>query len=90
MNEQVAADIFRQAFVTIMLASAPCLLAALVVGLVISILQTVTQLHEATLSFVPKILAVMFCLVVFMPWMMQLLGQYTVSLLAQIPMLIAK
>ncbi len=90
MNEQVAADIFKQAFMTVIIVAAPSLVGALVVGLVVSILQTITQMHESTLSFVPKIIAVMFCLVIFMPWMMQVLGQYTVALFAQIPLLIGK
>lgn len=85
MNEQVAADIFRQAFATALMVSLPALAAALVIGIVVSLLQTVTQIHEQTLSFVPKIAGVMLALIVFMPWMLQMLGKLTVELIASIP-----
>jgi flagellar biosynthetic protein FliQ len=85
MNEQVAADIFRQAFLTALMVSMPALLAALVVGVVISLLQTVTQIHEATLTFIPKIVAVFLALIVFLPWMLQMLGKFTTELFYNIP-----
>ena len=58
MDEAVLIDLLVSAFVTIIKASAPLLLVSLVVGLVISILQTVTSIQEQTLTFVPKLLAV--------------------------------
>jgi flagellar biosynthetic protein FliQ len=59
----------RDAMLTTLLASAPMLLAGMVVGLVISVLQSVTQIQEITLTFVPKIVAVMAAFVIFLPWM---------------------
>lgn len=57
--------------------SAPCLIISLVIGVVISLLQAITQLQEATLTFVPKMLAVFLTLVVVMPFMMNKLINYT-------------
>jgi flagellar biosynthetic protein FliQ len=62
--------------VAIML-SAPMLLAGLLVGLLVSIFQSATSIHEATLTFVPKMLAVAVALVFFFPWMMQTLVAFT-------------
>jgi len=64
------------------------LLFSLGAGLLISVFQAVTQINEATLSFVPKILAVFLAFVLFFPWMMNLGVTYTVNLLTNIPMLI--
>jgi flagellar biosynthetic protein FliQ len=58
-------DIVRQGFFTIIIVSLPVLLTSMAVGLVISILQAVTQVQEQTLSFVPKLIAVMLALVIF-------------------------
>ena len=65
--------------------SAPLLLTALVVGLVVSILQAATQINEATLSFIPKLLGVFGALVVAGPWMVQMLVDYMQRLFASIP-----
>jgi flagellar biosynthetic protein FliQ len=56
------------ALLVTLLTSAPMLLAGLIVGLVISILQSVTQVQEMTLAFVPKIVAVMLAFILFLPW----------------------
>jgi len=69
-------DIFflsRDAMVVTLLASAPMLLSGLLVGLIISVFQSVTQIQEITLTFVPKIVAVMVAFVVFLPWMVSVL-----------------
>ena len=70
MTEQVIIDIFTQTLVLIIKVSAPMLLVSLVVGLVISILQTVTSIQEQTLTFVPKILAVFVTMMLLGSWMM--------------------
>lgn len=62
-------EIGRQAMVVTMLAAAPMLLAGMVVGLSISVLQSVTQIQEITLTFVPKIVVVMAVFVIFLPFM---------------------
>ena len=62
----------RDAMLVTLMASAPMLLAGLVVGLVISVFQAVTQVQEITLTFVPKIVAVMLAFILFLPWIMGL------------------
>jgi flagellar biosynthetic protein FliQ len=68
-----------------LLVSAPVLLVGLVVGLVISIFQAVTQVHEMTLAFVPKIIAVMLALLFAAPWMIDMLVSFTHNLFTNIP-----
>lgn len=74
LTEGVILDVAREAFTTIIVTSAPALLVSLVVGLIISIFQTVTSIQEQTLTFVPKILAVFVTLMLLGGWM---LGQMT-------------
>ncbi len=72
MDEAVLIDLLVSTVVTIIKASAPLLLVSLVVGLVISILQTVTSIQEQTLTFVPKLLAVFLVLIIAGNWIMGL------------------
>ena len=72
MDEAVLIDLLVSAVVTVIKASAPLLLVSLVVGLVISILQTVTSIQEQTLTFVPKLLAVFLVLILAGNWIMGL------------------
>ena len=66
----------------------PVLIVALVVGLAVAIFQAVTQVHEMTLTFIPKILAVGVTIVLVLPWMLQQMLEFTASLLRSIPMLV--
>ncbi|MBI5017376.1 MAG: flagellar biosynthesis protein FliQ [Deltaproteobacteria bacterium] len=70
----------RQALEMTVLLAAPVLLTSLVVGVLISIFQAVTQIQEQTLSFVPKFLAVIVVFLVTLPWSMDLLIRYTTEL----------
>lgn len=72
-----------------LLVAGPLLLSALVVGLVISIFQAATQINEATLSFVPKIVAAVVVLALGGPWMMTSLVEYLRSILLSIPSSVA-
>jgi flagellar biosynthesis protein FliQ len=74
-------------YITLMVL-APILGIALVVGLIVSIIQTVTQIQEQTLSFAPKIIAVFVGLLVFGPWMLTHLLDFTRNILANLPNLI--
>ncbi|MBW2663904.1 MAG: flagellar biosynthesis protein FliQ, partial [Deltaproteobacteria bacterium] len=71
-----------------LLLSAPMLGVGLVVGLIVSIFQAVTQIQEMTLTFVPKIVAVMLALVVALPWMINIMVTYTQNLFSNISMYI--
>lgn len=85
MTEATVIHLTRQAVELTLLISAPMLLAGLVVGLIISIFQAVTQIQEMTLTFVPKIVAVMLALLVAFPWMMQKLLEFTENIILGLP-----
>ncbi len=68
--EQVILDIMREALMTILKVSAPILLIGLIVGLIVSIFQTVTSIQEQTLAFIPKIVAVFLSIIIFGSWIM--------------------
>jgi flagellar biosynthetic protein FliQ len=87
MTPQFVLSLGREAIMMTLMVSAPMLAFGLIVGLVISILQAVTQIHEMTLTFIPKILAVATALLIFLPWMINLLVDFTTRLLGSIPSL---
>jgi len=72
MDQEVIITIMQKVFVLILELSAPILFVSVVVGLMVSIFQTITQIQEATLTFVPKIVAGVLTLIILMPWMMNL------------------
>ncbi len=82
-------EIGRQAIEVTLMISAPLLITALVVGLVISIFQAATQINESTLQFVPKLVAMFIVLIVLGPWMLQYLMDYIQRLFGSIPQLIS-
>ena len=69
---------------TVLLTAAPMLIAAMVIGLLISIFQAATQINEQTMTFIPKIVAVFVTLLIFGPWIIELLVTFTTGILAQI------
>ena len=85
MTQTMVLDIMRNTFMTIMIASGPILIIALGVGLIISILQATTQIQEQTLSFVPKLIAVMVSLIIFGSFIMNTLITFTQHLFELIP-----
>ncbi|MDD3445385.1 MAG: flagellar biosynthesis protein FliQ [Zavarzinia sp.] len=84
MTAGEALDIAREALFTILIVSAPVMLVALTVGLTISLLQALTQIQEATLSFVPKILAIFAVLLLALPFMGEQLGAFTNQIMARV------
>ena len=88
MTPQSVITIGQQALYVMLVLSAPLLLVALVVGLVVSILQAATQINEMTLSFIPKILAVFTVLVLAGPWMIKLIVDFTRELFGNIPLML--
>ena len=77
MTPEMVIQLARRSFEATLMLAAPLLIFSLVVGLVISIFQAVTSINEATLSFVPKIVAVMVAMVIFFPWMMSYMSDFT-------------
>jgi flagellar biosynthetic protein FliQ len=84
MGEGMVLDIAREALYTILVISAPILGLALLVGLLVSIFQATTQIQEPTLTFIPKILAVLFSIIVFGPWMLGIIMDFTTRLFGNI------
>lgn len=80
ITEGQVLDIAREAIYYIIICSAPILIISLVVGLIISIFQTVTSIQEQTLTFVPKIIAVFVGMVVFGPWILDSLNEFVTAL----------
>lgn len=88
MTPQMIVSIGREALTVTLMVAAPMLLFGLVIGLIISIFQAVTQINEMTLTFVPKILAVSLALLIFLPWMINMLTDFTRHMFALIPTLV--
>lgn len=88
MTPETIMSMGNQAIQVSLVLAAPLLLVALVVGLIISIFQAATQINEATLSFIPKLLAVFATLVIAGPWMLNQMLDYIRSLFMSIPQLV--
>ena len=76
MNAPEAIDLVKQAVMLMLAVSAPILLTGLIVGLIVSILQALTQVQELTLSFVPKIIAMLLAIVITGPWVLEKLVDF--------------
>lgn len=88
MGQDLIVSIFRDFLKTVFLISSPLLLGALFVGLIVSIFQAATQIHEMTLVFVPKILIIGFCLFILSPWMLNVICTYAISIFGSLSSLI--
>ena len=88
MNEDMVLQIGTEALYLIVALAAPLLLSALLVGLLVGIFQAATQIQEQTLSFIPKLMALVAALVVMGPWLLKSWLSYTQALFLQIPSLI--
>lgn len=84
------ADITHQAIKVALMISAPMLLGALIMGILVSLFQAVTQINEQTLSFIPKILVIVAALVFGAPWMSDTLTTFTKDLILNIPKIVAE
>lgn len=89
MNPETVMSMGRQAMEVTLMVAAPLLLVALVVGLVVSIFQAATQINEATLSFIPKLVGIFVTLVVAGPWMLSVMLDYMRQVLTNIPSLVS-
>lgn len=85
MSHQLVIDMCRQAIITALMVAAPLLLIALVVGLLVSVIQSVTQIQEQTLTFVPKLVLVGGAFIIGLPWLLQVMAKYTIQLFQSIP-----
>ena len=89
MSHALIVDLARNAIILALLIAGPMLIVALLVGLVVSVLQAVTQIQEQTLAFVPKLVGVSVVFLLALPWVLQLLVKYTTELFRSLPSLIS-
>lgn len=82
MNEAVVLGLAREALIVALEISAPILGASLIIGIVVSLIQAVTQVNEMTLTFVPKLIGVFVAMLIFGPWMMETLLGFSAGLFA--------
>ena len=85
MSYQLVVDLARNAILLALMVAGPMLVVALGVGLIISVVQAVTQIQEQTLAFVPKLIAVSATFLVALPWALQLMVKYTTELFRSLP-----
>lgn len=85
MTPEMATELIKNLMLQAVTLAAPFLLAALVIGLGVSLFQAVTTIHEQTLSFVPKALGILALLVVLLPWMMRTLMEFTIATIQRMP-----
>jgi flagellar biosynthetic protein FliQ len=88
MTPETVMTVAQRALEMTLLLSAPLLLTALVIGLLVGVFQAATQINEMTLSFIPKLLGMAVAVVVAGPWMLKLIVSYTRELITSIPSLI--
>jgi flagellar biosynthetic protein FliQ len=87
MTQDLIMYLGRETLFTVLILSGPLLLVSMLVGFLISIFQATTQIQEQTLSFVPKVVLIMVCLVVIGPWMINMLLTFTRNVFIIIPQL---
>jgi len=88
MNPEFAAELLKTAMFQAVTLAEPVLLTAMVIGLLISLFQSVTSIQEQTLTFVPKALCIVGMLVVIMPWMLRSLMEFTIAVIQKIPQMV--
>jgi len=86
MTPEMVSELGRQAIETTLIVATPILGLCLVVGLAVSVFQAMTQLNEATLTFVPKVLAVFVAFIFFLPWMLGVLTSFMTQVFLNIPL----
>ena len=85
MNTEFATELLKSLMFEAVTLAAPILLTALLIGLAISIFQSVTSIQEQTLTFVPKALGIVALLVILMPWMLRTLVEYATAVIQKMP-----
>jgi flagellar biosynthetic protein FliQ len=80
MTEELVMQLGHNALMTMVYLAGPVLIAAMMVGIVVSVFQAITQINEQTLTFIPKMVAVILVLVVMGPWMLRVMQEYAISI----------
>ena len=87
MSSTLAVELIRQAITVALLVAAPLLITSLAVGILVSLVQAVTQIQEQTLTFIPKLVAMAAIFMIFLPWSLSQLVQYLIGVLQSFPTL---
>ncbi len=85
MTQEFVVWLGRQAMFTVLLVASPVLALGLLVGIMVSVLQATTQIHEQTLSFIPKIVAIFLAILLCGPWMMRVMLDFATQLFERLP-----
>jgi len=88
MNAAFAADLLKTLMTTAVTLAAPILVTAMIIGLAVSLFQSVTAIQEQTLTFVPKALAIVALLILLMPWMLRTLVEFTAGMIGKMPQMV--
>ena len=88
MTEELVIKLGQDAIRTTAMIATPMLMSALVVGLIISVMQAITQINEATLTFIPKIAVIFIVILIGGPWMLDVMSTYTIELFENIAMFV--
>ena len=85
MNPQFAAELLKALMLQAVAIATPILMTAMIIGLAVSLFQSVTSIQEPTLTFVPKALGIISLLIVLMPWMLRTLIEFTTAMIEKMP-----
>jgi flagellar biosynthetic protein FliQ len=88
MNPEFAIELLKTMIYQALSIAAPILLVAMIIGLAISLFQAVTSIHEQTLAFVPKALAVVGVLILLLPWIVRSLVEFTTAIIQKMPQMV--
>jgi flagellar biosynthetic protein FliQ len=89
MNPEMATDLLKTLMTQAVTMAAPILLTAMVIGLMISLFQSVTSIQEQTLTFVPKALAVVALLILIMPWLLRTMIEFATAMISKMPQMVS-
>ena len=88
MSPEFAVEMLKNTIFQAVMLAAPILLTAMIIGLVVSLFQAVTSIHEQTLSFVPKALGIVALLILLLPWMLRSVIQFTTFVIEKMPQMV--
>jgi flagellar biosynthetic protein FliQ len=88
MNPEFAIDLLKNMITLALTIAAPILITAMVIGLAVSLFQAVTTIHEQTLAFVPKALAVIGIMLLLLPWIVRTLMEFTTAVIMKMPQMV--
>lgn len=86
MSSQLVIQLGQEALLIVMIVSAPMLGLGLIIGLMVSVFQATTSIQEQTLAFIPKIIAVFVAILIFGPWMLQIMTSYITGIFVNLPL----